>query len=44
VPEVDRDHFAGNHLLLRCAEADVILGRLQPGSVRVGAGGQRRLG
>ncbi len=38
VPEVDRDHLAGNHVLMRCAEADVLLGHLQPGSVRVHAG------
>lgn len=38
VPEVDRDHLAGNHVLLRCAEADVLLGHLQPGSVQVNAG------
>ena len=37
VPEVDRDHLAGNHVLLRCAEADVLLGHLRPGSVRVRA-------
>ncbi|MBC7598591.1 MAG: M23 family metallopeptidase [Polaromonas sp.] len=38
VPEVDRDHLAGNHVMLRCAEADVLLGHMQPGSVRVHAG------
>jgi len=38
VPEVDRDHLAGNHVLLRCTEADVLLGHLQPGSVRLHAG------
>ena len=38
VPEVDRDHLAGNHVMLRCAEADVLLGHLQPGSVRVRTG------
>ena len=38
VPEADRDHLAGNHVMLRCAEADVLLGHLQPGSVRVHAG------
>ena len=37
VPEVDRDHMAGNHVVLRCAQADVTLGQLQPGSVRVQA-------
>ncbi len=38
VPEVDSDHLAGNHVMLRCAEADVLLGHLQRGSVRVRAG------
>ena len=38
VPEVDRDHLAGNHVLLRCLDADVMLGHLQPGSVQVQAG------
>ena len=42
VPEVDRDHLAGNHVMLRCADpntnADVLLGHLQPGSVQVRAG------
>lgn len=46
VPEVDRDHLAGNHVLLRCthatavatADADVLLGHLRSGSVRVAAG------
>lgn len=35
VPEVDRDHLAGNHVLLRCSQADVLLGHLSPGSVQV---------
>ncbi len=38
VPDVDSDHLAGNHVLLRCSDADVLLGHLQPGSVRVRAG------
>jgi hypothetical protein len=52
VPQVDRDHLAGNHVLLRCVAshadgtqatgsavaADVLLGHLQPGTVRVQAG------
>lgn len=38
VPETDREHMAGNHVLLRCAEADVLLGHLRPGSVQVRAG------
>ena len=44
VPEVDRDHLAGNHVLLRCAQADVLLGHLQPGSVRVRAGSRVAVG
>jgi len=44
VPEVDRDHLAGNHVLLRCAKADVLLGHLQPGSVQVLAGAHVAVG
>ncbi len=44
VPEVDRDHLAGNHVMLRCAKADVLLGHLQPGSVRVHAGAHVAVG
>jgi hypothetical protein len=38
VPETDREHMAGNHVLLRCAEADVLIGHLSPGSVQVRVG------
>lgn len=49
VPRVDREHLAGNHVLLRCAGmasdahdtgagVDVLLGHLRPGSVRVQPG------
>ena len=38
VPETDREHMAGNHVLLRCAEADVLMGHLSPGSVQVRQG------
>jgi hypothetical protein len=38
VPEMDREHMAGNHIMLRCAEADVLLGHLSPGSIQVRAG------
>jgi len=38
VPKVDRDHMADNHVMLRCAIADVLRGHLHPGSVRVRAG------
>ena len=37
VPGVDREHLAGNHVMLRCVEADVLLGHLSPGSVLVRA-------
>ena len=35
VPQVDREHMAGNHVLLRCKDADVLLGHFKPGSLRV---------
>lgn len=35
IPQVDHEHLAGNHVILRCADADVLLGHMQPGSVRV---------
>ena len=38
VPETDRKHMAGNHVLLRCADADVLIGHLSPGSVQVRVG------
>jgi hypothetical protein len=38
IPEMDRGHMAGNHVLLRCAEADVLIGHLSPGSVQVRVG------
>ena len=48
VPEVDRNHLAGNHVMLRCAHpdahADVLLGNLRPGSVRVRAGASVAVG
>ena len=48
VPEVDRDHLAGNHVMLRCVDpntnADVLLGHLRPGSVRVRAGASVAVG
>jgi Peptidase family M23 len=37
-PETDREHMAGNHVLLRCAQADVLLGHLRPGSIKVREG------
>ncbi len=44
VPEVDSAHLAGNHVLLRCVEADVLLGHLQRGSVQVRAGAKVNVG
>lgn len=44
VPQVDREHMAGNHVLLRCTDADVLLGHLKPGSVVVAAGNTVALG
>lgn len=38
VPEVDRAHMAGNHVLLDCGTAWVLLGHLQASSVAVAAG------
>lgn len=38
VPETDRTHLAGNHLILRCGEVNVLLGHLQPGSLKVAVG------
>ena len=38
VPEVDRVHMAGNHVLLACGTVHVLLGHLQYGSVRVRVG------
>lgn len=40
VPQTDRDHLAGNHVILRCAGADILLGHFRQGSVLV-TGGQR---
>ena len=46
VPQMDPAHMAGNHVLLRCndADADVLLGHLKPGSVRVAVGNQVSVG
>src|SRR5690606_27821499 len=39
-PTYDRDHPAGNHLLIDCGIAHVVLAHLRQGSVRVAAGDQ----
>lgn len=44
VPQMDREHMAGNHVLLRCKSADVLLGHLKPGSVAVAAGNEVAVG
>ena len=44
VPQVDRAHLAGNHVLLRCASVDVLLGHFQKGSVGVRVGQVLRVG
>lgn len=38
VPEVNREHMAGNHVLLDCGTAWVLLGHFQNGSTRVRTG------
>lgn len=38
VPNVDHDHLAGNHIILRCATADILLGHFRTGSVHVRVG------
>ena len=43
-PQMDREHMAGNHVLLRCKSADVLLGHLKPGSVAVAAGNKVSVG
>jgi Peptidase family M23 len=40
VPQMDREHMAGNYVLLRCKDADVLLGHLKPGSLKVRVGDQ----
>jgi hypothetical protein len=44
VPETDREHMAGNHLILRCGDVDVVLGHLRPGSLIVAIGDLVRAG
>ncbi len=44
VPEVDRAHLAGNHVILRCAQADILLGHFHKGSVLVRAGQRLQIG
>lgn len=44
VPKVDHDHLAGNHVILRCAGADVLLGHFRKGSLLVSAGQSLAMG
>lgn len=44
VPETDRAHMAGNHVILRCAGVDVLLGHLRPGSIGVSVGNRVETG
>ena len=38
VPQVDSEHLAGNHVILRCSGADILLGHFRRGSVLVRVG------
>ncbi len=38
VPEMDREHMAGNHVLLQCGQAVVLLAHMRLGSVAVRQG------
>jgi hypothetical protein len=38
VPEVDREYLPGNHVLLACGDAVVVMAHFQPGSLQVQAG------
>ncbi len=38
VPLMDREHLAGNHVLLGCEDVIVVLAHMAPGSVKVAAG------
>ena len=50
MPEADREHLAGNHVLLRCdrlnagGSVDVLFGHLRPGSVQVRPGASVAVG
>lgn len=43
-PRMDRQHMAGNHVILECGEAWILLGHLQKGSLRVNAGDRLQQG
>lgn len=44
VPEMDSDNMVGNHALLRCGAADILLAHLRRGSLEVGPGAVVRAG
>lgn len=44
VPQVDRSHLAGNHVILRCGDVEILLGHFQNGTVQVRVGQQLRIG
>jgi Peptidase family M23 len=44
VPELDGEHRAGNHVLLRCGEADILLAHFRPQSLVVQPGMQVAVG
>lgn len=38
IPQVDHDHLAGNHVILRCSGAEILLGHFRKGSLLVRTG------
>lgn len=44
VPDTDRSHMAGNHIVLRCLQADIVLGHLRPHSVKLAIGAMVEVG
>ncbi len=44
VPEMDRDHMAGNHVAINCGDFFVILAHLRQGSIAVATGDRVRTG
>ena len=44
IPEVDADHLAGNHVILRCGDLDVVLAHFSRGSVMVRKGDRLEAG
>ena len=44
VPRVDHDHLAGNHVILRCSGADILLGHFRRGTVTVRVGDKLSVG